>query len=110
MSRHLNCQQIEVEPGRWYYLIEDPDADPEDTAYEIADEENPDQSCSDWRRTAGVYGPFPTEEALAQNMNNDIDHGRPATVMVQRYEADFEPDTVLSAALTRARAHARGCK
>jgi hypothetical protein len=53
MSSGLECEFIEILPGKWYYLLQQ-------------------GSCPvqvwDWREYADAYGPFPTEEKAEENL------------------------------------------
>ncbi|WP_159848549.1 hypothetical protein [Nocardia sp. CY41] len=85
MSTNLACEFIEVQPGRWYYLLENWDAP---------------QSAFDWREYATAYGPFSSMAATDAHLS--ANHPNPGGMAVSRYEPGFEPDKVLAALIAKA--------
>jgi len=79
MSTGLECAFIEVEPGRWYYLLEDWDAP---------------KLAFDWREYATAYGPFDSEEKGIEHL--DDNHPNPGGWSSRPYQPGFEPDEVLA--------------
>jgi hypothetical protein len=78
MSTGLNCTFVEVEPAKWYYLLEQGSA--------------PKQTW-DWREYADAYGPFETYEAASEHLRDN--HANPGGHSTERYTAGREPDEVL---------------
>lgn len=55
MSTGLECEFIEYEPGRWYYILQNWDCP---------------RMCWDWHEYATAYGPFTTEEEADQHLRD----------------------------------------
>ena len=60
MSTNNECEFIEVQPGVWYYILEDYGAP---------------KNAWDWRDDAEAYGPFDTFEAAYEHLGNN--HANP---------------------------------
>ena len=86
MSTGCECAHIEVEPGRWYYLLEDYMAP---------------KNAWDWREYASCWGPFPSEEASHEHRRRH--HANPGGYSTSPYREGFELDDVLAALLAEAR-------
>ncbi|MGW5657206.1 hypothetical protein [Streptomyces humi] len=86
MSTGLECELTEVEPGRWYYVLEDSDAP---------------RNAWDWREYATAYGPFTSEQQAEEHLEKN--HANPGGLTISRYEPGFEPDDVLAALLRNSR-------
>ena len=69
MSSGLECELIEWEPNRWYYLLQRWDA--------------PAQEW-DWREHADCYGSFPSEDAATAHLS--ANHQNPGGYGITRYE------------------------
>lgn len=78
MSTGLNCLFIEIEPGRWYYLLEDSFAP---------------KNAPDWREFATAYGPFATEDEGEEHLNDY--HANPGGWSVLRFDPKRAPDELL---------------
>jgi hypothetical protein len=87
MSTGLNCEFNEVEPGRWFYVLEDWDAP---------------KMAWDWREYATAYGPFPSYEAADDHLRRN--HANPGGHNVNQYKDGNKPDEVMQKLLTTARA------
>lgn len=76
----LNCDFIEVQPGEWYYILENWDA--------------PNYAWN-WREYATAYGPFTTQENASDHL--DDNHANPGGYREHPYQEgfDLEKDTVL---------------
>jgi hypothetical protein len=79
MSTGAECEVIEVEPGEWYYVLEESDAP---------------KNAFDWREYATAYGPFPTEDAAQDHLVDH--HPNPGGWSISRHVEGFEPDEVLT--------------
>ena len=73
MSSGLECVFVEVEPGKWYYLLQDGDC--------------PAQ-VRDWREYATAYGPFKTHEQALRHLY--ANHANPGGWMVMLHESLVE--------------------
>jgi hypothetical protein len=85
MSTNSNCHFIEVEPGEWYYLLEDSNA-PKD--------------AWDWREFATAYGPFADLAKAQQDLHEE--HANPGGAWVLPYKADQKLDEVVRARIAEA--------
>jgi hypothetical protein len=79
MSTDQACAFIEVQPGHWYYLLEDWDAP---------------KGAYDWREYATAYGPFGTENKAIEHLSDN--HANPGGWSRSPYREGFEPDDVLA--------------
>ncbi|MFE3268894.1 hypothetical protein [Streptomyces sp. NPDC059215] len=86
MSTGLECEFIEVNPGRWYYVLENWDAL---------------KGAFDWREHSTAYGPFVSHDSAADHL--DREHANPGGYEISRYTDGFEPDAVLAALLADSR-------
>lgn len=96
MSTGLECQVIQVEPDKWYYLLED---------------WNSPSGAWDWREYATAYGPFSDEAAaldhLHENHPNPGGHwSMPLEPGVER--RDLSGDQTLAQRIAEAQAPATG--
>lgn len=92
MSTNSECLFIEVEPGKWFYVLEDRDAP---------------KNAWDWREYATAYGPFSSEEAADKHLGDN--HANPGGSDSQPYEEGYEPDEVMRRLIEDARkVRARG--
>ncbi|MEW1734358.1 hypothetical protein AB0346_00195 [Nocardia beijingensis] len=73
-STGLACEFIEVEPGRWYYLLEEWDTP---------------VGAFDWRQHATAYGPFASEAAADAHLT--IHHANPGGMTVTATNPDSNP-------------------
>jgi hypothetical protein len=78
MSTGLNCCFCEVEPDKWYYLLED---------------WNSPKGGWDWREFATAYGPFTKLEQAHEHLHNE--HANPGGSLTIPYEEGFKLDKVL---------------
>ena len=87
MSTNVNCLFIEIEPAKWYYILED---------------YNAPKNSWDWREYASATGPFKTEETAHTHLRNN--HCNPGGSGVQEYKEpiDLEKDTVLKELIEKA--------
>ncbi len=90
MSTNSECQFIEIERGRWYYLLEDSDAP---------------KNAPDWREHAAAYGPFSSEEKAEEHL--DRNHANPGGYSVMPLapgveKIDLEADETLKGLIERA--------
>lgn len=86
MSTGLECCFVEVEPGSWFYVLQNWDC--------------PAQTW-DWREFATGYGPFESLEAAREHLRSN--HANPGGHSVRPYDADAKPDEVELALLAEAR-------
>ncbi|MFJ8158513.1 hypothetical protein [Streptomyces sp. NPDC094468] len=82
MSTGVNCEVIEVEPGKWFYILEETDAP---------------RNSWDWREYASASGPFTSQESAEQHLADH--HANPGGHEICRYVPGFQPDAVLAALL-----------
>lgn len=91
MSTGLNCTYYEVEPGKWYYVLERWDAP---------------KMAWDWREFADCVGPFETEDAAHEHLHDN--HANPGGSATLRYRkdlrADAKPDETLAKLVANATA------
>lgn len=85
MSTGLNCFFIEVEPGAWYYLLE---------------EGNAPKNAWDWREFSTAYGPFGDVKQAQTHLMDE--HANPGGWTVDPYEPGRQPDEVLAAKIAEA--------
>lgn len=78
MSTGCNCEFVEVEPGKWYYILEDTRAP---------------KNAWDWREYAFAYGPFSTEDEA--NKHLVYNHANPGGSYSIPYVDGFKPDSIL---------------
>ena len=78
MSTGLNCGFIEVEVGKWYYLLED---------------SNSPKGAWDWREYATAYGPFGDLKAAQRDLFDE--HANPGGYWVDPYSPERKMDEVL---------------
>ena len=89
MSTGLECSLIEVEPGKWWYLLEQGSAP---------------KNAWDWREFADAYGPFSTEDAAWKHLRDN--HANPGGASIGAYEPGYQPDETMKKLM--AEADARG--
>ena len=77
MSTGCECQFVEYEEGRWYYLLERMGASP---------------NAWDWREEATAYGPFPSLDAARTSLSDN--HANPGGHFVIS-NAELRKDEVL---------------
>lgn len=85
MSTGLSCDFIEVEPNKWYYLLEHGDAP---------------KNAWDWREYATAYGPFSSQEAADKHLSDN--HANPGGYTSIPYQEGFKPDEVLAKLIAKA--------
>ena len=83
MSTNSNCSILEVERGRWYYILEDYSAP---------------KNAWDWREYATAYGPFASSDASIEHLHRY--HANPGGYSIDALEAgverlNFDKDPVL---------------
>lgn len=78
MSTNSECIIIEIEPAKWWYVLEDIHAP---------------QNMSDWRKYATATGPFPTEEKALEDL--DRYHANPGSFHTVEYDPSYVPDDVM---------------
>lgn len=76
MSTNSECEFIEVQPGIWYYVLEDMMAP---------------KNAFDWREFAQAYGPFYTFEQADQHLRRN--HANPGGHTVTEHDT-FHRDEV----------------
>ncbi len=86
MSTNSSCLIIEVEPGKWYYVLEDYDAP---------------KNAWDWREYAVVYGSFPTMETATKHLRNN--HANPGGWNEQPFVEGYKPDEVMARLIAEAK-------
>lgn len=85
MSTGLECRFIEVEPGKWYYLLEQGSA----------------PKCSwDWREFADAYGPFDTQEEAHEHLREN--HANPGGHSIEPHTEGYEPDEMMKRLIAEA--------
>ena len=85
MSTGLNCLIIEVEPGAWYYLLE---------------EGNAPKNAWDWREFATAYGPFGDVKQAQTHLTEE--HANPGGWWVDPYKPERKLDEVLAGKIAEA--------
>lgn len=85
-STNSECEFIEFEPNKWYYILEDYDA-PED--------------AWDWRMNATAYGPFRTEDNANEHLVSN--HANPGGATIEEYSPEHAKDEVLVDLIKKAR-------
>ena len=85
MSTNSNCVFIEVEPGKWYYLLED---------------YNAPKNAWDWREFATAYGSFDALEKAQRHLSDN--HSNPGGFMVDPYKEGAKLDEVLEKLIAEA--------
>jgi hypothetical protein len=73
MSTNLNCEFVEIEPSKWYYLLEDWDAP---------------KMAWDWYEYATAYGPFASQEKAREHLQRH--HANPGGWGVCPFQEGFE--------------------
>jgi hypothetical protein len=86
VSTGCECEHIEVEPGVWYYILEDYMAP---------------KNAWDWREFATAWGPFSSEEAAGEHRR--ANHANPGGYSTAPYVEGFVPDAVLAGLIAEAR-------
>jgi len=86
MSTGLNCEFIEIELCKWYYVLEDWDAP---------------KNAWDWREYATAYGPFSFLNGAKKHLRDH--HANPGGYSSQKYQDGFKPDEVLLELIKNAR-------
>jgi hypothetical protein len=87
MSTGCECSFIEVEPNKWYYILED---------------YNAPKNAWDWREYAEAFGPFPTEDAAFAHLRDN--HANPGGSSSQHYDPanPYQPDDVMTRLMAEA--------
>lgn len=85
MSTGLNCAIHEIEPNRWFYLLE---------------MWNAPKCAWDWREYALAFGPFATLEGAEQHLSDN--HANPGGYWINRFDGE-KPDEVLLRLIGEAR-------
>lgn len=85
MSTGLNCEYVEVEPGKWYYILERGSAP---------------KNAWDWREYADGYGPFATFDAAHTHCRDN--HANPGGYTQAPYQEGYEPDEVMRTLIAEA--------
>jgi len=78
MSTGCECLFIEIEPKKWYYVLED---------------YNAPKNSWDWMEYARAYGPFTTEEKAEEHLFDN--HANPGSSCTQEYSPDYKPSETL---------------
>jgi len=95
MSVNTECEFVEVESGKWYYLLEDHDAP---------------GNAFDWRENAKAYGPFKTCEAALDHLDEHFSNPGAfveSPLPVGMAKLDLASDPVLSQLIEGARENMR---
>ena len=87
MSTNSECAFIEVEPNKWYYILEDYHAP---------------KNSYDWREHAQAYGPFASMDVAEKHLHDN--HANPGGYWEQRYnpEKPYKPDEVMTRLMAEA--------
>jgi hypothetical protein len=85
MSTGCNCEFHEIEPGVWYYLLEDTHAP---------------KNAWDWREYADAYGPFGSEQEARDHLGDH--HANPGGSSTYAYEPGHPQSAVMQELLARA--------
>lgn len=85
MSTGLECEFIETEPGKWYYLLQNGDC----------------PVMAPWREHCTAYGPFDDYDRAHKHLHRH--HANPGGQMVTAYQEGYEPDEALKGLLESAR-------
>lgn len=85
MSTGLNCQFIEPEPGRWFYLLEDWSSP---------------KGAWDWREFATAYGPFDSFEEAHEHLREN--HANPGGYSIVEH-GEYQTEEVLEQLVAEAR-------
>lgn len=91
MSTNSECEFIQVEPTKWFYILEDYSAP---------------KNAWDWREHATCYGPFPTEDAADAHLRRN--HANPGGATVSELppgvtSLDLTKDETLARLIKEAR-------
>lgn len=86
MSTNSECLFQEVEPGKWYYVLENCSAP---------------KNAWDWREYAACYGPFGAFEAANEHLSRC--HANPGGYSKQGFEPGYQPDKVMQKLIGAAR-------
>tara|TARA_Y100000034_G_scaffold1017_1_gene1284 strand:+ start:6791 stop:7138 length:348 start_codon:yes stop_codon:yes gene_type:complete len=86
MSTNSECLFVEVEPKRWYLILEDYNA-PKD--------------AWDWKEYASAYGPFPSFEGAERYLSRNF--ANPGGYNKIDYHDDFVPGDTLKELIKNAR-------
>jgi hypothetical protein len=86
MSTGLECEFTEVEPGKWYYLLEDGFAP---------------KNAWDWREYSNAFGPFQTLEEAEDHLRRN--HANPGGAFIDEYKAGKQIDEVVQRVIAEAR-------
>jgi hypothetical protein len=78
MSTGLECNFVEVEPNKWYYLLQ---------------QSNCPVQCWDWREHADCYGPFTTFDLAQRHL--DDNHANPGGYSREPYSPERKLDGVM---------------
>ena len=76
MSTGLECEFIEPQPGRWFYVLEDWSSP---------------KGAWDWREYASAYGPFASQESARDHLQRH--HANPGGWRVSNHQ-NFRLDDV----------------
>lgn len=86
MSTGCECNIVEVEPGKWYYIIEDYQAP---------------KNSWDWREFATMWGPFESEDKAYLSCRDT--HGNPGGYTLTRH-VEYKPDKTAEKLLVECKA------
>ena len=75
MSTNSDCEFIEPQPGKWYYILEHTHAD---------------KNAWDWRENADCYGPFASYEEAQQHLSDY--HANPGGWSTTHYYDGYTSD------------------
>jgi len=87
MSTNSECQFIERNPGKWFYVLED---------------YNAPKNAWDWKENATAYGPFSSEEKAYEHLRDN--HANPGghSVVDNTEHSQFKEGEVLKKLLDTA--------
>jgi hypothetical protein len=90
MSTGCNCEFLEVQPGRWFYVLEDYDAP---------------KNAWDWHDNATAYGPFASEALAEQHLH--ANHANPGGSSTLPYREGYQPSETLTRLIAEATSRRR---
>lgn len=85
MSTGLECNFVEWEPGKWYYVLEDDDAP---------------KNAWDWMEYATAYGPFSSFDAAYDHLDNN--HPNPGGYSEHSYHESIKENNTLAKLIAEA--------
>ena len=86
MSTGFECEFVEVEPDRWYYVLQNWDCP---------------VGAWNWREYATAYGPFGSFEGARDHLHNN--HANPGGYSIHQYTEGYEPDEIMTNLISAAR-------